>query len=1068
MTDSSKIDEGLYSRQLYVFGHEAMKRMSSSDVLLVGVDGLGIEIAKNIVLAGVKSLTLFDNTPTALADLGTQFYLSEIGEPRAKASLPQLKELNPYVEVSVFDSAPELPFDALAQPTMAEALLSHKRFQVVVVVNQSHKVALALNEAQRKLSPTGCTVVTESRGTFASIFNDFGDSFVVTDPNGNEPASFLISGITAEKESVVACVEEQRHNLEDGAHVTFRGVRGMTALNDCAPRPVKVLSPDTFSIGDTSGLPAYEGGGMAIEVKMPVTMHFEPLRAKLTALPCMGVDLLVSDFAKMDRPEQLHIAFQAGHRFVEEHGRMPRPRNEEDANTLVALCQAVATDHGLTEWKPDTDLLRQFAYQYAGATAPMCGTVGGIVAQEVLKATSGKFTPISQWLFFDALEAVPPGLTEAECAPVGSRYDSQIAIFGQTMQKTIAGYRLFLVGAGAIGCEMLKNWALMGIASGPGGSITVTDMDTIERSNLNRQFLFRNQDVGKLKSACAAAAAASINPDLQGKIHPMADRVGEETEHIFGDEFFANIDCVANALDNMEARRYVDRRCVFFRKPLMESGTLGTRGNTQVVLPDITESYSSSQDPPEASIAICTLKNFPNAIEHTIQWGRDLFEGVFANGPQQVNQFLKFTRNALAAAGGPGAASDADILRQYVEHMSEEAGFKDILDSIAGLLRADRPTTFEGCVAWARHQFEHHFANNIKQLLFNFPPDAVTSNGHLFWTAPKLCPTPLVFDPAEPSHLSFIEAASRLIAQVFGIPVPDEVEQPLAQAGGTHGTTAAGYRILLDAVVVPEFVPASNVKIHTVDSEAAAEAEAAGGSLNEDQMSRLLTEAAGLPAPSSLGDLVEVSPLEFEKDDDSNFHIDFVTAVANLRASNYGIQNADRHKIKGIAGRIIPAIATTTALVTGLICLETLKVIRQEKNIEAYKNAFINLALPFVTFSEPVAPAVTKFREHSWTLWDCIEINGNPTIEEINTQIERDYNVSIFMISSGVSMLYAIFMDMKKQAARLKARLTDVLEEVLHKPVEDHIHSVVLILSASDNDTDEDVDFPFIKVNIRK
>lgn len=63
----------------------------------------------------------------------------------------------------------------------------------------------------------------------------------------------------------------------------------------------------------------------------------------------------------------------------------------------------------------------------------------------------------------------------------------------------------------------------------------------------------------------------------------------------------------------------MDRRCVYYRKPLLESGTLGTKGNVQVVIPFLTESYSSSQDPPEKSIPICTLKNFPNAIEHTLQ-----------------------------------------------------------------------------------------------------------------------------------------------------------------------------------------------------------------------------------------------------------------------------------------------------------------------------------------------------------------------------------------------------------------------------------------------------------------
>lgn len=65
--------------------------------------------------------------------------------------------------------------------------------------------------------------------------------------------------------------------------------------------------------------------------------------------------------------------------------------------------------------------------------------------------------------------------------------------------------------------------------------------------------------------------------------------------------------------------QYMDRRCVYYRKPLLESGTQGTKGNVQVVLPDMTESYSSSQDPPEQGYGACTVKNFPNRIEHTLQ-----------------------------------------------------------------------------------------------------------------------------------------------------------------------------------------------------------------------------------------------------------------------------------------------------------------------------------------------------------------------------------------------------------------------------------------------------------------
>lgn len=141
-------------------------------------------------------------------------------------------------------------------------------------------------------------------------------------------------------------------------------------------------------------------------------------------------------------------------------------------------------------------------------------------------------------------------------------------------------FRYFVVGAGAIGCELLKNFAMLGLGDGDNGRIIVTDMDSIEKSNLNRQFLFRSWDVGKPKSSCAAKAIKAMNPRM--KVIAQENRVGPDTEEVYNDDFFESLNGVANALDNIEARTYMDRRCVYYRLPLLESGTLGTKGNTQV------------------------------------------------------------------------------------------------------------------------------------------------------------------------------------------------------------------------------------------------------------------------------------------------------------------------------------------------------------------------------------------------------------------------------------------------------------------------------------------------------
>ena len=232
----------------------------------------------------------------------------------------------------------------------------------------------------------------------------------------------------------------------------------------------------------------------------------------------------ITDFAKFDRPATLHTGFQALWRFHSEQQRFPRPRNAEDAAMLVSLAKKIDAD-------VDENVLTELSYQASGNLAPVNAVIGGLVAQEVLKACSAKFHPVIQFTYFDSLESLPSTLPrEADCQPTGSRYDGQIAVFGKTFQERIFNYRQFLVGAGAIGCEMLKNWSMIGLGSGPNGAIYVTDLDTIEKSNLNRQFLFRAKDLGNFKSAVAAAAVAEMNPALKGHIECRQDPVGPDTE----------------------------------------------------------------------------------------------------------------------------------------------------------------------------------------------------------------------------------------------------------------------------------------------------------------------------------------------------------------------------------------------------------------------------------------------------------------------------------------------------------------------------------------------------------
>ncbi|MEQ2265361.1 hypothetical protein XENORESO_006189 [Xenotaenia resolanae] len=622
MARTNEIDEGFYSRQLYVLGHEAMHRMGRAEVLIAGMKGLGVEIAKNVILSGVKSVTVQDEGQAEWSDLSSQFFLKEadLGQNRATGSLPQLSALNPHVLVSAHTGP------------LNEDLL--QKYQVVVLTDSSL-------DDQKRFGDFCHTrgikfIVTDTKGLCGQLFCDFGEGFEVLDQDGEMPASLMIDRITKDNPGVVICADDQKHGLFDGSKVIFSEVQGMTELNSIGPVEIKVCGQHSFSICDTSSFSEYERGGVVTEVKQPLVLNFKPLSEAVNDHQL----LIMNDYGKIARHNTLHLAFQALHGFVKKEQRLPQSWSQSDADLLLNMVKELNLVAKLEE--VDEAALRSFCFTTRGDLAPMNAFFGGLAAQEVIKACSGKFTPLQQWLYFDALECLPEDggcLKDSLFSPKGTRYDAQIVVFGSEFQQKLLRQKYFLVGAGAIGCELLKNFALIGLGAGDEGHITVTDMDFIERSNLNRQFLFRSKDIGKPKSEVAAKAVAEMNPQI--KITAHQNRLDPDSEGLYDYSFFMGLDGVAAALDNVEARVYLDKRCVQHQKPMLEGGTLGSKGHTLVVVPHLTESYGPAKSSSGNAIPLCTLKNFPHRIEHTLQWARDQFEGLFKQTPENVNLFLR-------------------------------------------------------------------------------------------------------------------------------------------------------------------------------------------------------------------------------------------------------------------------------------------------------------------------------------------------------------------------------------------------------------------------------------------
>ncbi|KAL9425937.1 hypothetical protein AB3S75_032831 [Citrus x aurantiifolia] len=1007
----SDIDEDLHSRQLAVYGRETMRRLFASNILISGMQGLGAEIAKNLILAGVKSVTLHDEGVVELWDLSSNFIFSEddVGKNRALASIQKLQELNNAVAISALTT--ELTKEKLSD------------FQAVVFTDISLEKAVEFDDYCHNHQPPIAFIKSEVRGLFGNIFCDFGPEFTVFDVDGEEPHTGIIASISNDNPPLISCVDDERIEFQDGDLVVFSEVHGMTELNDGKPRKVKNARPYSFSIDeDTTNYSAYEKGGIVTQVKQPKIINFKPLRE---ALKDPG-DFLLSDFSKFDRPPVLHLAFQALDKFIQELGRFPVAGSEEDAQKIISLFTNINDNlaDGRVE-EIDHKLLCHFAFGARAVLNPMAAMFGGIVGQEVVKACSGKFHPLLQFFYFDSVESLPSEpLDPRDLQPLNSRYDAQISVFGSKLQKRLEEAKVFVVGSGALGCEFLKNLALMGVSCGNQGKLTITDDDVIEKSNLTRQFLFRDWNIGQAKSTVAASAAALINPHLNTEA--LQIRANPETENVFNDTFWENLNVVVNALDNVNARLYIDQRCLYFQKPLLESGTLGAKCNTQMVIPHLTENYGASRDPPEKQAPMCTVHSFPHNIDHCLTWARSEFEGLLEKTPAEVNAYLTSPTEYASAMKNAG-----------------DAQARDNLDRVLECLDKDRCETFQDCITWARLRFGDYFADRVKQLTFTFPENATTSNGTPFWSAPKRFPRPLQFSVDDLSHLQFLMAASILRAETYGIPIPDWVKSPVKLADAVN------------KVIVPDFQPKENVKIETDEKATSMSTGSIDDAVVINELLQKL-EKCQKQLPTGF----KMNPIQFEKDDDTNFHMDLIAGLANMRARNYGIPEVDKLKAKFIAGRIIPAIATSTAMATGLVCLELYKVLDGGHKLEDYRNTFANLALPLFSMAEPVPPKVFKHQDMSWTVWDRWILRDNPTLRQL-LQWLQDKGLNAYSISYGSCLLFNSMFPRHKE--RMDKKVVDLVRDVAKAELPPYRQHFDVVVACEDED-DNDIDIPQISI----
>lgn len=383
---------------------------------------------------------------------------------------------------------------------------------------------------------------------------------------------------------------------------------------------------------------------------------------------------------------------------------------------------------------------------------------------------------------------------------------------------------LLVVGAGGIGCELLKNLVLTGFRK-----IEVIDLDTIDVSNLNRQFLFQKCHVGKPKALVARDSVLRLAPDADIIAH--YDTI---FSNAYNATYFRKFDLVLNALDNLKARNHVNRMCLAAGVTLLESGSAGYLGQVMVIRKGVSECYECHPPPRRKTFPGCTIRNTPSQLIHCVVWAKFFFNQLF---------------------GEPDA--DQDVSPDTTSPDSKGSGDKNEAKVFSNNGESLKPIERQNTRQWARDTgydaieiFEKIFTRDISYLL----------SMSKLWVK-RVPPKPISWS----DHIACSQSALNKIDQQQIL----SIEQ--------------------------------NMSLFKASVEA------------------LREQVTG----KNDGEV-----LYWDKDDEAAMN--FTSATANIRALIFGIEQKSRFEIKSMAGNIIPAIATTNAIVAGLIVMQVFDILNEQ------------------------------------------------------------------------------------------------------------------------------------------
>ncbi len=945
-----KIDISLYSRQILTYGLDTMSSIIELKILIIGLRGLGIEIAKNLILAGPKEVSISDKKICKINDLSSNFFINEddVNKKTLEDSCyEQLKSLNPLVKIT--------KHNGLYKENI-------KKFNVIIITEiMKLENLIELNDICRKNNIK--FIYALNLGLTGYLFNDFGDEHYIYDFNGEKNLTYDIFNIEEKEdenkyEVFLNIKADETFRLKEGDYILFKKVKGLDFLNNLKQRKVIKTYENSFEIEKDSDFQGkYLSDGIVERIINPKKLKFESFESNFLKPN--------NNYTKIDDTKSksnilLHCAFVGLHIYYSINNIIPELNNLNQVKGIVELCKnyySILTEKYIECLKTKRKRIVEFDENFIinvlrwckAEINPICAFLGGIVSQEALKI-KGKYTPIYQWLRFDFFETIANLPNNVNRNLLNCRYDDQIAIFGQEIQEKLKDLNIFMVGAGALGCEYIKNFALMGISC-KRGKLTITDNDNISLSNLNRQFLFHKNDLkeNSFKSFCAKREALKINKDMNIQDYQLL--INDDTRDIFNDYFIEKQNILISAVDNIQARKYIDNLSTFFNKIHINAGTEGTKANSDIYYPDKTICLNDLKFKEKEVIPQCTLRTSPTKIEHCIEFAKTIFEELFELYISNIALILEDIEQFYNILYGTNERNELYLMISIYQNL---------------LYILENPSKYS-ITKYALFIFSYYFEFIIKKLLKEHSYSNITFVKK---------PSPLKLNLSDENTILFFKSFYYILSDIINFDEKFEVE-------------------IIKEVISKEKI---HIKEEILDNEVIIDnfKEEISNLLNNNIIKKRIRS---------------IKQIKLDKENDENYHMNFILAFSNLRANNFNIEKTDFLSVKKIAGNIIPAIASTTAAITGIACLQIYTLLLTD-DLYSLKNCDFNLATSQFDLYFPEEKTYiediknddniieNKVIPGEYTIWDKIDIFGpNKTVKNIVDYFKDKYNVDIDYIN---------------------------------------------------------------------